>query len=254
MQDRTFLFITANDNEFIAFREKFTIEKTESFGHGFNCTFGKFGNYKVWHYHLSVHGVKVQVEIMNIIEFIKPDAIILVGIAAGGYNQKLGDVLVSEKIIYYDFPNIKGTINPRDEVFTCGEVLYQLFKSSDNHFELQNDNKVHFGEMFSFSQLLNSAKNKKEVFASRNYKAIGHEMEGFIVARACRDKNISQWIIVKGVCNIDDGTKDVDWQLQAAQNAVSYCHYVFLQLVYLCEQALVLLYHSYQEQQSLIRF
>ena len=235
MYNRTFLFITTNDNEWIAFREKFTIEKTPPFSHG-TCVLGNFGIYKVWHCSLSVQGAKIQTEITNIIEFVKPDAIILVGIACGGYEETLGDVLVSEKIIDYDFHKIDDTIEPRGEIFTCGEVLYRFFQSPDNRltWQIENQVKVYCGEMFCSTSLLNNYGKKKEIFKTRDNYPIGYEMEGITVVRACRDKNISQLIIVKGVSDFGDGTKnkkskeeqDKD-QLFAARNAVSYCHYVF---------------------------
>ena len=236
MHSRTFLFITANDNEFYAFRKKFTIEKTKNFSHG-TCVFGQFGNYRVWHYNFSVQGAKTQSEISNIIEFIKPDAIILVGIACGGYDENIGDVLVSEKIIDYDFHKIDDTIEPRGEIFICGEILYRLFQSPDNRLTWQNANqdqvKVHCGEMFCSTSLLNNYAKKKEIFKTRDNYPIGYEMEGITVVRACRDKNISQLIIVKGVSDFGDGTKNQDKdkqnkdQIFAAKNAVSFCHYVF---------------------------
>jgi nucleoside phosphorylase len=189
MANRKILFITANDNEFTAFREKFTVEKTKELGSGMKCFLGNFGKYKVWHYHFSVQGSKVQSEITNVIESIKPDAVILVGIACGGYKEKMGEVLVSEKIIDYDSHKISEKIESRGEVFTCGEVLYRLFQTPDCRLTWQSENntKVHCGEMFCSSQLLNNPERKKEIFATRNNYPIGYEMEGITVVRACRE-------------------------------------------------------------------
>lgn len=101
MSNRTFLFFTANDNKYHAFVAKFTLELEKTFGNGIVCFYGLFGTYKVWHHHLSEQGTGSLQIIEDVIGYIKPDAIILVGITCGNkrLEQKIGDVLFSEMII-----------------------------------------------------------------------------------------------------------------------------------------------------------
>ncbi|MDE6055511.1 MAG: hypothetical protein K2G55_17545 [Lachnospiraceae bacterium] len=234
MENRTFLFITFNKNERIAFLEKLENQITKTFMGGIIVTYGKFGKYNVTHFHSPYQGSEAQMAILNAIQSIKPDAVILVGIACGANvkdkAQKKGDVLISKNVIDYDFhKDNNGKIEQRGSTVPSGDILYSLFSHYAFDWKMKYNLAYHCGDIISSTVLLNDPQKKKEIFELYHNHPVGYEMEGGSTFKICRNSNIQQWIIIKGISDFGDGKKKSDVQLMAAQNAVSLCYYVFLQ-------------------------
>lgn len=246
------LFITANDNEQAVFLAQLEHRTTKTFSKGVVCNFGDFGKCKVAHYHSPDQGEKAKIKILRAIEAVTPRFVILVGIACSGMdeNQQIGQVLVSKRILDYnerkeDFYTASGgeKVNNtilRGDIIPCGDTLCGLFFGHLYNWKKENNIDVHFGEIISSGFLSNNPEVKKEVFALSDRKigrkAIGYEMEGAPAFQACRNCEITELIIVKGISDFGDGTKNKksdeqqkEDQILAAKNAVSLCHYVFSQ-------------------------
>ncbi len=234
MKERTFLFITFNENERTAFLKKLDNQKEETFHNGVVVTNGKFGKYDVVHFHSPYQGNESQMPVMNAIQIIKPDAVILVGIACGANvekrNQHIGDVLVSKNVIDYDFhKDNNGKIEQRGITVPSGNILYSLFSQRAFKWKEKYNLAYHCGDIISSTVLLNNPEKKKEIFDAFNGNPKGYEMEGISTVRICRDVNIQEWIIVKGISDFGDGNKRDNYQVIASENAVSLCHHVFSQ-------------------------
>lgn len=234
MAKRIFLFITFNENERKAFLKRLDNQKEETFHSGIVVTNGRFGKYDVVHFHSPYQGNESQMPVMNAIQIIKPDAVILVGIACGANvnrkDQHIGDVLISKNVIDYDFhKDNNGKIEQRGIVVPSGNTLYGLF--SQHAFKWKEKYKLayHCGDIISSTVLLNNPEKKKEIFDAFCDNPKGYEMEGISTFRICRNANITEWIIVKGISDFGDGNKKDEYQVIASENAVSLCQYVFSQ-------------------------
>ena len=169
---------------------------------------------------------------MRAVEVVRPQYVILVGIACGGNKEKqsIGDVLVSHNVIDYDCR--KEDYNLETEVETTiwrgarvpsGDVIYRLFNGHSFDWQSQNKARVRMGDIICSSVLLNNPHKKSTVFATFHDEPVGYEMEGASAFRACRYAKITEWLIVKGVCDFGDGKKNEEkdsYQKKAAKNAV----------------------------------
>jgi nucleoside phosphorylase len=239
-----FLFVTANENEKEAFKCVF-ISRLKKSIRGHSYFIGTFGNYEVAYIHLDKIGTANPGSTLLVGELIgrlSPVAVIMVGIAFGvdQRTQKIGDVLVSEKILNYDFENV-GESNTKfyEDPKEPGFQLFNAFKtnSEDWIYELPNGKKstVIAGSILTGSKLINNYNFRQELLNKfKEYEPIGGEMEAFGIYTSCRFHDVSEWIIVKGICdwgfnkNLSKSKKEKD-QKAAARAAVSYCETVFLQ-------------------------
>lgn len=233
------LFITANDNERAAFLAKLNNQNTKAFDDGIVCKYGVFGKYKVAHYHSPEQGNAAELKISQAIKAVKPTYVIIIGIACGGNSskQEIGDVLVSHNIIDYDCRKENYSIETKVENtiwrgvrVPCGDNIYGLFNGYYLDWQNESSLKAYFGDIISSNVLLNNPFKKTNIFALFNNEPIGYEMEGAGVFRACHNAKITEWILVKGICDFGDGYKNENKQKNqefAANNAVLLCLYVF---------------------------
>ena len=101
-----YLYDTANEHERKAFELKFN-RKEERYILGKTYYMGLFGNYSVAYIHIEEQGPTNPAAIPLVGELVRelnPIAVVMVGIAFGAdeSKQKIGDVLVSDKILPYD--------------------------------------------------------------------------------------------------------------------------------------------------------
>lgn len=155
-----------------------------------------------------------------------PYAVIMPGIAFGlKYGeQQMGDVLVSARLGLYE----------RSKITEQGAMLDPNTPEAErflvNHFEtcsapwrnsLSGDPHptVHSGLLLSGEKLVNSRTYVEQLRVSFP-KAIGGEMEGRAVYKACTATK-TPWILAKGICDWGFGKTD-DFQHQAAKNSLSF--------------------------------
>lgn len=234
-----FLFVTANEHERKAFEIKFIREKEKSIL-GKTYYIGKFGNYPSAYIHVNEQSVTSPAAmplVSQLVEKLSPVAVVMVGIAFGADNekQKIGDVLVSDKILPYDSQKVLENSTEYKE--TPKEVGFQLLNAFREYrdwvFKLPNDEQstVYIGSVLTGSRLINSYLYRTQLLDDfKEYKPIGGEMEAQGIYCMCRLHGVSEWIIVKGICdwgyNKDISAKHEDQQI-AANAAVDYCFHVF---------------------------
>lgn len=234
-----FLFVTANEHERKAFESKF-IRHGENYMLGKTYYQGEFGCYNVAYIHMNEQGNTAPSStplVGEIIRKLRPTAVVMIGIAFGSdeSNQKIGDVLVSDKIIPYDSQKLLEGKTEYKEV--PKEVGFQLLNAFREHREwkyLLSDHKqsiVHVGALLSGSRLINNYEYRAKLINDfAELKPIGGEMEAQGIYSMCRLHNIAEWIIVKGVCdwgyNKNNPYKNKDQEI-ASLAAVGYCYNVF---------------------------
>ena len=243
-----FLLVTANENETNALlQDQIFHYKTLRSDDPNDSSFynvGTYGCYDVVHLELNTQGSvgadSSQLSIVSAINCYHPDAVILVGIAFGKefYNsqnpsQKIGDVLVSDKVADYESGKIKNThIDSDGFIAESGRQLKSAFKflsKSWNHSINGIKAACEFGTILSGDKVVDD-REFKENLMKQYPRAIGGEMEGRGAYSACRNRGITEWIIVKAICDWADGTKSTDKQKNqeiAAKSAVSLLHHVF---------------------------
>jgi nucleoside phosphorylase len=168
------------------------------------------------------------------IRFWKPEAIIATGIAYGREpaRQKIGDVLVSERIIAYEPQRVGNeTTIQRGQEFRPGTKLYCAFRNADVDWTFSDPVGVpctpHFGPILSGEKLVDNADFKAGLF-EKYPNAIGGEMEGVGVA-TCADREKCEWIVVKSICDWANGEKSDSHQMFAAAASSSFVRHVLNQ-------------------------
>ena len=199
---------------------------------------GVLGVYNIVHVQCSMGAVGRDSSITTVMEAIdcwKPCSVVMVGIAFGKdrKKQKIGDVLISESIVNYEDQRVsKDNLEKRSPMPQSGKTLLNRFKyNRDWIYKLPNGklSGKSVGLILSGEKLVDNRDFKKDLF-DLHPNAIGGEMEAYGVYAACASKGISEWIIVKGICDWADGNKSRNKkanQMIAAEAAISLCFSVF---------------------------
>ena len=159
-----------------------------------------------------------------------------VGYAFDRKKFKLGDVIVSSKIC--NLANFKidasGNIINRGEIVQTLPPLFVTFCKSlrlrypvskpEPPAEEGRNCVVHAGTYASFSILMDNKENRDK-FKAVVPEVMGGEMEGGELLKfQQREKDPRKVIIIKGVVDYGDGTKEKSWQFTAAMAAFFYAH------------------------------
>lgn len=234
-----FLFVTANEHEREAFEAKF-IRQENKYILGKTYYLGQFGLYPAAYIHVDEQGVTNPASmplVSQLVNDLSPVAVVMVGIAFGvnEQSQKIGDVLVSDKILPYDSQKILENKTEYKEI--PKEVGFQLLNAFKEYREwlyyLPNSelSMVYIGSILTGSRLVNDYKYRSQLISDFvDYKPIGGEMEAQGIYAMCKLHGVTEWIIVKGICdwgykkNIPNKEED---QIIAANAAVEYCFHVF---------------------------
>lgn len=241
------LIVTANENETKALLDDKDFKyKTKRSNYANDVNFyniGTYGYYKVVHFELisqgSIGADAAQLSIATAIDAFNPAAVILVGIAFGiefsdnpKKVQRIGDVLISDLVADYTRGKIKnGELQSDGFVAESGRQLLSTFKFYSKSWKHKVNNKLancEFGLILSGDYVIDDKLFKEKLIKSYP-RAIGGEMEGRGAYSACRNKEISEWIIVKAICDWADGTKSQNKQrnqIVASKSAVSLINHV----------------------------
>jgi len=241
--DINLLILTANEIE--SFHVKQALQPLNNFDdvlkvpHGQHTYFiGTFGEYQAVHVQLGKMGSMTDtgaiLTALNSIEYWDPKAVVMIGVAMGidDKKQQIGDVLISETIISYESQRLGKTIIQRGPIVEPGTVLLNRFKNVTGWSCSVGDekfSKVLAGQVLSGEKLIDNLTERGKLL-KKYPQAIGAEMEGAGIYAACRNKNVSEWILVKGICDYGDGNKGFNKEQRqnlAAQSATSLCVKVF---------------------------
>jgi nucleoside phosphorylase len=234
-----FLFITANEHEREAF-EKWFVRRDEDSIKSKPYYLGEFGCYSAAYIHMNEQGYTNPAAMPLVGELIRklhPVAVVMVGIAFGANecNQKIGDVLVSSKILPYDSAKLLNGQTLYKE--SSKEAGFQLLNAFSEHrewnYSLPNSQRsfVHIGPILTGSKLINDYEYRTRLLNDFiDDEPIGGEMEAQGIYSVSRIQGVSEWIIIKGICdwgyNKNNPNKEID-QKVAANAAVNFCLHIF---------------------------
>lgn len=233
------LIITVTDKETKAFMDKFTYlngEETIFVAKHQTYSIGYIGKYMVAHVKSNMGAGRAdgaQLTVYDGISDIAPRIILMVGIAFGinSKNQKIGDILVSEKVFPYELVKISTSTNEqirinRNKAVAPAQDIINVFKS----FNLDGYS-VFTGTLLSGEKLIDNVDFRNSLIKLTNdSNVIGGEMESCGLAHAAQRKGATNWVVVKSICDFADGNKSDNKnnnQNIAAYNAMEYCCKVF---------------------------
>ena len=143
-------------------------------------------------------------------------------------NLNLADVLVGKKILVVETPKFEShTVKPRGMSKPTPQSLIKMFCDDSDmwrDFFVCHGRKAKAveGLVVSASILVNDPDIKRG-FKDPEEKYQGGEMEGWVQIEYTPEHVNS--IIIKGIADFGDGTKDKSWQFTAAKAAVDYADY-----------------------------
>lgn len=168
-----------------------------------------------------------------------PSQVILVGIAGGikkGDSRFLGDVIVGEQIVGYELGRV--TDGKTERRFQVLRPAFKLLEAARN---LQPDEwafkatkprpdgssgrilpKVHFGVVASGEKVVADKDLTSELQSSWS-QLVGVEMEGYGASLAAFEAETAPgMLLVKGICDWADSSKNDEWQEYAADIAAAF--------------------------------
>lgn len=246
--EKLFLFVTANKNEtdaLLSCGDGFFSHESEQSKLDHDANFynvGKFGCYNAVHLELvDQASAKTNASILavsNAIEAYHPDAVILIGVAFGaddgkGKRQIIGDVLVSKTVFDYESGVIReGKLLSDGIKAEAGKFLVNTFSAYSRtwKFDLaKRQAECFLGNILSGDKFVDDNEFKTQLLELEPL-SYGGEMEGRGAYAACRNRDLHEWIIVKGICDWGDGKtnrrKQANQKL-AAESATSLLMHIF---------------------------
>lgn len=235
---KTVLYIVATDTEFEKVA-KFYKERGSNLDHfelkeNVYYNLGVIRSSQVYLVKSGMGAKKPDASILTIkaaIDELKPDYMIMVGIAFGlkeeqiaegkkKGNQKIGDIMVSSEIEDYGTMKVlEGDIIERGQKTSADPALLKRFSTAYINWEKA---KVHTGLIVTADVLVNKKKYQEDL-QKRFPDAIGGEMEG--CGFLANSNNNGHWILVKAICDFGYQKGD-EFQGDAAMNAIEYVDYV----------------------------
>ena len=187
------------------------------------------------------HGVKCKTDLEAVFENVCTNATLLLGLGVcyglkKEHDLKFADVLVGKKIEAIQTPKFgaDGTMDTRGEVKVTPRSVQKMFCEDadtwDDFIVCEEPSKriarAFIGCLASMSILINNPRVIQGLENSPD-PYLGGEMEGWAQIEFTPER--VECIIIKGIADFADGTKNKVWQLTAAKAAVDYAHYKLLE-------------------------
>lgn len=196
----------------------------------------QFGKYQIIHVACGDMGTigreSATITASDAIASCSPKAVFMIGIAFGinRKKQKVGDLLVAERVIPYEPQKIGKDHEDRGKAGPAGITLLNRVRNVHDWEYLIGERQVgiQIGEVLTGEKLVDDVAFRDALLET--YKlAIGGEMEGASIYAAC-EGNVKEWIMIKAICDFADGKKKINKkknQLTAVGSALSFCEHLF---------------------------
>ncbi|GAB5467666.1 MAG: hypothetical protein Kilf2KO_06960 [Rhodospirillales bacterium] len=210
---RPLVLMTFNEHEATAVAASFASggpHLTDTSGTYLMTDLGLHGAYQVFHL-VSGQGPRdAQDAAAFVIAKKRPAAVIALGIAFGidSEKQRIGDVLVATCVRDYDAARVNsdGSRTPRGDRPPASDYFLKRLRHLD-HMRGQASTlpRLRFGPLLCGASLIDH-RPTRDALLEIEPEAIGGEMEGSGIERACRSAG-TDWMVVKGICDFADGDK-----------------------------------------------
>lgn len=205
---------------------------------------GKFGQYNVVHVKSDEGNLGSHSSLMTMYRALalwnNLKIAIMIGIACGTKTDRkeIGDILIPEKIFYYEKCKMSEKNN---EVIFCNIIGDFLLEPSRRLFQIFSDNsdwnyvisygenrkrqvQIHNGTIFSGEKIISSTKAQSMISKLYSGNCIGFDMEGAGIAYACKSLNFQNWILIKGISDFGNESKIKDNnRKKAIKSVIEYC-------------------------------
>jgi nucleoside phosphorylase/DNA-directed RNA polymerase specialized sigma24 family protein len=197
-------------------------------------TIGMFGRYAVAHFQSDMGNESpnaAQLATNDALVDTRPQVVILVGIAFGlqPTKQRLGDVLVAQYITSYEMVKVRpDALEERGETLRADAALVERIHAHGRTwtFPRADGSQVafHVGQVLSGAKLVNN-REFRDALVRRFPSALGGEMEGIGAYGAAFRQRVPV-LLVKGICDWADGTKNDRAQPFAAAAATDLVRHI----------------------------
>ena len=238
MNNHPIVILTALDLEYQAVREKLTDLQVHKHQHGTRFELGRLakGRCQVALAHVGKGNHSAAVLAERAIAEFAPSALLFVGVAGALHSHlALGDVVVATHIYAYhggtsEDDGLKSRPRTWETSHSADQVARHLARTggwAQGLPGLLTSPKVHFGPIAAGEVVLNSAISAHARWVREHYNdALAIEMEGAGVAQAGHLNGALPVIVVRGISDRADGTKEVtdgaQWQPRAVANAAAF--------------------------------
>ena len=195
--------------------------------------YGRLGDYELMHQISGMGSGGVagsQESARRGIHAVKPNAILMIGIAFGvdRTKQPVGTILVSKQIQTYELQRVNpdASITPRGDIVTASPRLLDWVSHAEIDLP-ESFPRIKKGLMLSGEKLIDNQDYRDQLLKVAP-EAIGGEMEGAGLYVASQNAQVD-WLLVKAVCDWADGNKAVDkdqLQASAARSAAEFCVHI----------------------------
>ncbi|MGR3885789.1 5'-methylthioadenosine/S-adenosylhomocysteine nucleosidase family protein [Pseudomonas sp. 1152_12] len=149
-----------------------------------------------------------QMSIQKAISEIKPETVIMVGIAFGidDTQYAIGDILVAKQLQMYDLQRVSkdGNITLRGDKASASSAPLNWLRNAEMTWP-EDSGKVKAGLMLSGDKLIDNL-NYRTALTTLAPEALGGEMEGAGLYVACQEARVD-WLLIKAICDWADGDK-----------------------------------------------
>jgi nucleoside phosphorylase len=167
----------------------------------------------------------------------KPQAVLLVGIAAAALeSQRLGDVVVGRSVFYYELSKVSpdGRL-PQPDMIHADRTLHSAAVTARKwpgivRVPRPDGSGIRpersFGDIASGEKIIGDPRFRDEVTSpDRKIRAIEMEGYGFSVAALEAEQNIRH-LVIRGLCDYADQTKSDEWHAYASASAAAYARHL----------------------------
>jgi len=181
---------------------------------------------------------------VNALKYFKPDVAFFVGVAGGIKDASLGDVVIADEVLYYEFVKVgsKEKVQARPSGYRPDSdlvpIAYDEAITKEWLKRLENSNpvdapKAFVGMIASGEKLVASRRSALYKFLKNYYnQAMAVEMEGYGFLQACYLNKVPG-LVIRGISDLLSGKNKADAggsQETAAKNATAFTFQVLAEL------------------------
>ncbi|GGO24008.1 5'-methylthioadenosine/S-adenosylhomocysteine nucleosidase [Microbispora bryophytorum] len=238
MTDRPIVILTALDLEYQAIRKRLLDPELHRHQHGTRFEIGRLSNShcRLALAHVGTGNQSAAVLAERAIAEFAPAALLFVGVAGALHSHiALGDVVVATRIYAYhggtsEDDGLKSRPRAWETSHAADQIARHIGRTDSWTRGLPDAGRlphVHFGPIAAGEVVLNSKVSGYARWIQQNYNdALAIEMEGAGVAQAGHLNGAMPVVVIRGISDRADGTKEVtdrdQWQQRAVANAAAF--------------------------------
>ncbi|MGI5157180.1 5'-methylthioadenosine/S-adenosylhomocysteine nucleosidase [Microbispora sp. CA-102843] len=238
MSDRPIVILTALDLEYQAIRKKMLDPELHRHQHGTRFEIGRFAGSRcrLALAHVGTGNQSAAVLAERAIAEFAPAALLFVGVAGALHSHiSLGDVVVATRVYAYhggtsEDDGLRSRPRSWETSHAADQIARHIGRTGSWTRGLPDPGHVphvHFGPIAAGEVVLNSKVSGHAQWIRQNYHdACAIEMEGAGVAQAGHLNGALPVVVIRGISDRADGTKEVtdrdQWQQRAVANAAAF--------------------------------